>query len=97
MNTFPAADRYLALAGRGRNDWWRYGLGIATVVVFFELLGFAPWWLMMQFSDFGTLEQFFALNAGELIEIAQPDGFHFGIQICLLFIQIGHVFCLGIT
>lgn len=67
MNTFPAADRYLALAARGRNDWWRYVLGVATVVVFFELLGFAPWWLMMQYSDFGTLEQFFALNAGELI------------------------------
>ena len=67
MNTFPAAERYLALAARGRNDWWRYVLGVATVVVFFELLGFAPWWLMMQYSDFGTLEQFFALNAGELI------------------------------
>ena len=64
---FPAAARYLSLAARGQNAWWRYVLGAVTVIFFFELLGFVPWWLAMQFTAFGTLEQFVALNAGELI------------------------------
>ncbi len=64
---FPATARYLSLAARGQNAWWRYVLGAVTVFFFFELLGFVPWWLAMQFTAFGTLEQFVALNAGELI------------------------------
>ncbi len=64
---FPAAARYLALAGRGRNAWWHYVLGAFTVIFFFQLLGFAPYWLMMQFTAFNPMQQFIALNVGELI------------------------------
>lgn len=63
---FSAAERYLALAERGRNDGWRYLLGVIAVVFSFELLGFVPYWLMVQYTGFGMLQQFVALNLGAL-------------------------------
>ena len=63
----PAAARYLALAESGRNAAWRYVLGVIIVVAFFELLGYAPYWLMMQFTAFGTVEQFIGLNASVFV------------------------------
>ena len=67
---FPAAERYLALAARGRNEWWRYLAGVITVIFFFEFLGYVPYWLAMQYTDFGSREQFIGLNAGMLVGFA---------------------------
>ena len=67
---FPAAERYLALAARGRNEWWRYLAGVVTVIFFFEFLGYVPYWLAMQYTDFGPREQFIGLNAGMLVGFA---------------------------
>ncbi len=67
---FPRAERYLALAAHGRNAWWRYVLGVATVVFFFEVLGFLPYWLMAQYTAFGTRQQFIGLNLGVLVGLA---------------------------
>jgi len=67
---FPAAARYLALAGRGRNAWWRYVLGLCVIIVFFEGLGFVPYWLMAQYTEFGTRAQFIGLNLGSLAGLA---------------------------
>jgi phytanoyl-CoA hydroxylase len=67
---FPAAERYLALAERGRNDWWRYAFGVVTVAVFFEILGYVPYWLALQYTAFNALEQFIGLNLGMLVGLA---------------------------
>ncbi len=77
---FPAAARYLRLADRGQNDAWRYLAGFAVVVIAFELLGFAPYWLMYQYTDFGMLQQFIALNLGVLAGFA-------GLVIAVVFIH----------
>lgn len=67
---FPAAERYLALAARGRNEWWRYVAGVITVVFFFEFLGYVPYWLTMQYTAFDAIEQFLGLNVGMLVGLA---------------------------
>ena len=67
---FPAAERYLALAARGRNEWWRYVAGVITVVFFFEFLGYVPYWLAMQYTAFDAIEQFLGLNVGMLVGLA---------------------------
>lgn len=64
---FPAAARYLALAERGRNAWWRYVLGVVTVVFFFEVLGYVPYRLIEAYTAFDPLLQFVALNLGVLV------------------------------
>ncbi len=64
---FPFAARYLALVERGRNAWWCYVLGVLAVVLFFELLGIAPYWLMAHYTAFGTLQRFIALNLGAVV------------------------------
>jgi phytanoyl-CoA hydroxylase len=84
---FPHAARYLALAARGRNAWWCYGLGVLTVVFFFELLGFVPYWLMAQYTAFGTRQQFIALNLGVLTGLA-------GLAIAMAWIHRRHLLSL---
>ena len=38
----PQTERYLDLALQGRNDWWRYALGVSTVAFFWLVLGYLP-------------------------------------------------------
>lgn len=64
---FPAAARYLALVERGRNAWWRYALGLLTVVFFFEVLGYVPYRLIEEYTAFGATLQFLALNLSVLV------------------------------
>lgn len=67
---FPAAERFLALAARGRNEWWRYAAGFVTVIFFFEILGYVPYWLAMQYTAFGAIAQFIGLNLSMLVGLA---------------------------
>ncbi len=43
----PQASRYLDLALQGRNDGWRYALGVATVAFFWLVLGYVPYLLLV--------------------------------------------------
>ena len=38
----PQTERYLDLAREGRNDWWRYALGILVIAFFWLFLGYLP-------------------------------------------------------
>ena len=39
----PQSERYLDLAREGRNDWWRYVLGVLTITFFWLVLGYVPY------------------------------------------------------
>lgn len=39
----PLTERYLDLAREGRNEWWRYALGVLTIVLFWFGLGYLPY------------------------------------------------------
>ena len=43
----PQSERYLDLAREGRNDWWRYVLGILTIALFWLVLGYVPYILLV--------------------------------------------------
>jgi hypothetical protein len=38
----PRTERYLDLARQGRNDWWRYALGVLIIAFFWLGLGYLP-------------------------------------------------------
>jgi membrane protease YdiL (CAAX protease family) len=38
----PQTERYLDLARLGKNDWWRYALGVLTIAFFWLVLGYLP-------------------------------------------------------
>jgi CAAX protease family protein len=38
----PQTERYLELARRGRNEWWRYALGAFIIASFWLVLGYLP-------------------------------------------------------
>jgi hypothetical protein len=42
----PQTARYLDLALAGRNAWWRYLLGVATIAFFWLVLGYVPYLLL---------------------------------------------------
>ena len=66
----PESERYLALAGRGRNQWWRYLVGVLVILLFAEVLGSAPLLLLRHFYDYSGMRAFFAANLGVLVELA---------------------------
>jgi phytanoyl-CoA hydroxylase len=66
---FPDAARYLALAARGRNNWWRYAAGVLTVTFFFQVLGYVPYRLFEEYTAFNPMLQFVALNLSVLVEL----------------------------
>ncbi len=64
------ARRYLALARQGRNEWWRYLAGIATIIVAGQVLGAGPYLLLARSAHFNDLLNFIALNLGALVALA---------------------------
>jgi len=38
----PQTERYLDLARQGRNEWWRYALGVPVIVLSWLVLGYLP-------------------------------------------------------
>jgi hypothetical protein len=39
----PQAARYLDLVHRGRNEWWRYVLGVSVILCSWLILGWLPY------------------------------------------------------
>lgn len=66
----PVTERYLALAGRGRNQWWRYLTGVLVILFFAQVLGNAPLLVLRHFYDYSGMRAFLAANLGVLVELA---------------------------
>ena len=63
--------RYLDLARLGRNDWWRYLLGVTTISFFWIGLGFVPYALLVGAGlDSSPLLEFVALNLSIFMMLA---------------------------
>jgi len=59
----PQTSRYLDLAQRGRNDWWRFALGVCTIAFFWLVLGYVPFVLLLGSGvETGPLLDFVAIN-----------------------------------
>ena len=59
----PNAERYLDLAREGRNDWWRYALGVFTIAFFWLVLGYVPYVVLTGSGvETGPLLDFVAIN-----------------------------------
>lgn len=57
------ADRFLDLAQLGRNEWWRYALGVFTIAFFWLVLGYVPYLLLAGAGlEAGPLLDFVAIN-----------------------------------
>jgi membrane protease YdiL (CAAX protease family) len=65
-----ATEQYLALARRGRNQWWRYVASVLVIMFFAEVLGGIPLLLLARHYDYSGLRAFLALNLGVLVELA---------------------------
>lgn len=59
----PQTERYLDLAQLGRNDWWRYALGVLTIAFFWLVLGYVPYLLLVGAGvETDPLHDFVAVN-----------------------------------
>jgi len=59
----PQTSRYLDLAREGRNDWWRYALGVSTIAFFWLVLGYVPYHFLVDAgAETGPLLDFVAIN-----------------------------------
>jgi len=59
----PQTSRYLDLAREGRNDWWRYALGVSTIAFFWLVLGYVPYLFLVDAgAETGPLLDFVAIN-----------------------------------
>ena len=59
----PQTERYLDLAQQGRNDWWRYALGVFTIAFFWLVLGYVPYILLVGSGmETSPLLDFVAIN-----------------------------------
>ncbi|MGH8642891.1 MAG: hypothetical protein ACRET6_14345, partial [Burkholderiales bacterium] len=55
-------ERYLDLARQGRNEWWRYVLGAATIAFFWMVLGYVPLLLFLFVEVDQRLVEYLAVN-----------------------------------
>jgi membrane protease YdiL (CAAX protease family) len=63
-------ERYLALARLGRNEWWRYALGVTVILFSWIVLGWVPYaWLVAQGRQ-ELLLQFLAVNFSIIMMLA---------------------------
>jgi membrane protease YdiL (CAAX protease family) len=63
-------ERYLALARLGRNEWWRYALGVTVILLSWIVLGWVPYaWLVAQGRQ-ELLLQFLAVNFSIIMMLA---------------------------
>ena len=59
----PQTSRYLDLALQGRNEWWRYALGVFTIAFFWMVLGYVPYILLVGAGvETGAMLDFLAIN-----------------------------------
>ena len=58
-----STERYLDLAQQGRNEWWRYALGVFTIAFFWMVLGYVPYILLVGAGvETGAMLDFLAIN-----------------------------------
>jgi membrane protease YdiL (CAAX protease family) len=66
-----SSARYLDLAQQGRNDWWRYALGVFTIAFFWLVPGYMPYVLLSSGDvEPGPLLDFIAINFSILMMLA---------------------------
>lgn len=59
----PATARYLDLARLGRNEWWRYALGVFIIAFSWLVLGYVPYLLLVASGvETDPLADFIAIN-----------------------------------
>jgi CAAX protease family protein len=66
----PQAERYLDLARRGRNEWWRYLLGAITIAFFWMVLGYVPLLLLLVVEVDDRLVEYLAVNFSIVMMLA---------------------------
>ena len=58
----PQMRQYLDLVHRGKNDWWRYVLGVGVILFSWLILGWLPYALVVMKGGDGLLTRFIAIN-----------------------------------
>ena len=60
----PQTERYLELARLGRNEWWRYALGVLIIAFSWLVLGYVPYLVLVGATgvEAGPLPVFVAIN-----------------------------------
>jgi membrane protease YdiL (CAAX protease family) len=58
----PQTERYLDLAREGKNEWWRYALGVMTIAFFWLALGYVPYLLLVGAGLGSQLFDYLAVN-----------------------------------
>jgi membrane protease YdiL (CAAX protease family) len=66
----PQSERYLALAQLGRNEWWRYVLGVTVILFSWLILGWMPYALVVMEEGDGLLTRFIAINFSIIMMLA---------------------------
>ncbi len=67
----PQTSRYLDLARAGRNDWWRYALGVFTIAFFWLVPGYVPYILLVGSGvETSPLLDFIAINVSIFMMLA---------------------------
>ncbi|MBI2294558.1 MAG: CPBP family intramembrane metalloprotease [Betaproteobacteria bacterium] len=66
----PHTERYLDLALQGRNQWWRYALGVLIIPGFWLGLGIVPYALLVRAEVFDPLYDYLAVNLSIFIMLA---------------------------
>jgi membrane protease YdiL (CAAX protease family) len=59
----PEGSDFLAAAREGRNDAWRWVLGVLIVLLFWQVIGAIPWLVSMQDGEQSATELYLVLNA----------------------------------
>ena len=64
------AERYLDLARGGRNEWWRYLIGVPIIVFFWLALGYLPYFLLAAAGISDPRLDFVAVNLSIFMMLA---------------------------
>lgn len=66
----PHTKRYLDLVHQGKNDWWRYALGVLTIAFFWLGLGYLPLIFLAETGATNPLVDYVAVNFSILTMLA---------------------------
>lgn len=66
----PQTKRYLDLVHHGKNDWWRYALGVFTIAFFWLGLGYLPLIFLAEADATNPLVDYVAVNFSILMMLA---------------------------
>lgn len=66
----PQTERYLSLVQLGRNQWWRYVLGVALILFFWLVLGLVPYVAIAAIYPLDPLLTYLAINFSIILMLA---------------------------